>query len=156
MKGLELCRLYYEEVGAPELKARFPELMFRAAVGLSGQGSDCLGFDDEFSRDHDYGPGFLIWLSDEDCKLYGARLQAAYDALPREFRGFERKPTHTGAQRVGVMSTSSFYSYFTSKFICGINNLLYTVYIRCKCRNDDSCIFVFIKKIIEYMPYRTL
>lgn len=57
MKGLELCRLYYEEVGAPELKARFPELMSRAAVGLSGQGSDCLGFDDEFSRDHDYGPG---------------------------------------------------------------------------------------------------
>ena len=112
MKGLELCRLYYEEVGAPELKARFPELMSRAAVGLSGQGSDCLGFDDEFSRDHDYGPGFLIWLSDEDCELYGARLQAAYDALPREFRGFERKPTHTGAQRVGVMSTSSFYSYY--------------------------------------------
>ena len=55
--------------GAPELKARFPELMSRAAVGLSGQGSDCLGFDDEFSRDHDYGPGFLIWLSDEDCEL---------------------------------------------------------------------------------------
>ena len=51
---------------------------------------------------------------------------------------------------------SSFYSYFTSKFICSINNLLYTVYIRCKCRNDDSCIFVFIKKIIEYMSYRTL
>ncbi len=76
MKGLELCRLYYDEVGAPELKARFPELMRRAAVGLSGQGSDCLGFDDELSRDHDFGPGFLIWLSDEDYERYGAELQA--------------------------------------------------------------------------------
>ena len=42
MKGLELCRLYYEQVGAPALKERFPEVMSRAAVGLSGQGSDCL------------------------------------------------------------------------------------------------------------------
>ena len=66
MKGLELCRLYYEEVGAPALKAAFPELMGRAAAGLAGQGSDCLGFDDEYSRDHDFGPGFLVWLTDAD------------------------------------------------------------------------------------------
>ena len=112
MKGLELCRLYYEEVGAPALKSAFPELMSRAAVGLSGQGSDCLGFDDELSRDHDFGPGFIVWLTDADFERYGAELQRAYDALPRSFHGFERKPTHTGAQRVGVMSTSGFYSYY--------------------------------------------
>ena len=112
MKGLELCRLYYDEVGAPLLKARYPELMARAAAGLSGQGSDCLGLDDEISRDHDFGPGFILWLTDSDFEKYGAELQAAYDSLPREFRGFERKPTHTGAQRVGVMSTSSFYNYY--------------------------------------------
>lgn len=47
MKGLELCRSYYEEVGAPALRERFPELMPRAAAGLCGQGSDCLGLDDE-------------------------------------------------------------------------------------------------------------
>ena len=80
MKGLELCRLYYEEVGAPALKAAFPELMGRAAAGLAGQGSDCLGFDDEYSRDHDFGPGFLVWLTDADFEEYGAALQAAYEA----------------------------------------------------------------------------
>ena len=112
LKGLELCRLYYEEVGAPALKERFPELMGRAAAGLAGQGSDCLGFDDEYSRDHDFGPGFLVWLTDGDYDKYGAELQAAYDSLPREYRGYARKPTHTGAQRVGVMRTTDFYNYY--------------------------------------------
>ena len=112
MKGLELCREYYFEVGAPALKAAFPELMSRAAAGLSGQGSDCLGFDDELSRDHDYGPGFLIWLTDADYEAHGAELQQAYDALPREYKGFTRKPTATGSQRVGVMRTTDFYNYF--------------------------------------------
>ena len=86
--------------------------MGRAAAGLSGQGSDCLGLDDEISRDHDFGPGFCLWLSDEDFEKYGAELQKAYDALPKSYMGFERKPTHTGAQRVGVMRTSDFYRYY--------------------------------------------
>ena len=112
MKGLELCKSYYENIGAPELKRLFPEVMSRAAAGLSGQGSDCLGLDDEISRDHDFGPGFCLWLSDEDFEKYGAELQKAYDALPRSYMGFERKQTHTGAQRVGVMRTSDFYRYY--------------------------------------------
>ena len=77
MKGLELCKSYYENIGAPELKRLFPEAMSRAAAGLSGQGSDCLGLDDEISRDHDFGPGFCLWLSDEDCEKFGAELQKA-------------------------------------------------------------------------------
>lgn len=112
MKGLELCKSYYENIGAPELKRLFPEVMGRAAAGLSGQGSDCLGLDDEISRDHDFGPGFCLWLSDEDFEKYGAELQKAYDALPKSYMGFERKPTQTGAQRVGVMRTSDFYRYY--------------------------------------------
>lgn len=66
MKGLELCKSYYENIGKPELFRIFPEVMGRAAAGLSGQGSDCLGLDDEFSRDHDFGPGFILWLTDAD------------------------------------------------------------------------------------------
>ena len=112
MKGLELCKSYYENIGKPELFRIFPEVMGRAAAGLSGQGSDCLGLDDEFSRDHDFGPGFILWLTDADYEKFGAALQAAYDELPKQYLGFERRPTHTGAQRVGVMRTSDFYRYY--------------------------------------------
>lgn len=112
MKGLELCKSYYENIGKPELFRIFPEVMGRAAAGLSGQGSDCLGLDDEFSRDHDFGPGFILWLTDADYEKFGAALQAAYDKLPKQYLGFERRPTHTGAQRVGVMRTSDFYRYY--------------------------------------------
>ena len=112
MKGLELCKSYYYNVGKPELSRRFPEVMSRAAAGLSGQGSDCLGLDDEYSRDHDFGPGFCLWLSDADFEEYGAAMQAAYDALPKEYMGFTRRDTRTGAQRVGVMRTTDFYRYY--------------------------------------------
>ena len=112
MKGLELCKSYYENIGKPELFRIFPEVMGRAAAGLSGQGSDCLGLDDEFSRDHDFGPGFILWLTDADYEKFGAALQAAYDELPKQYLGFERRPPHTGAQRVGVMRTSDFYRYY--------------------------------------------
>ena len=38
LKGLELSRRFYFEVGAPVLKARFPEVMSRAAsMAQSGQ-----------------------------------------------------------------------------------------------------------------------
>ncbi len=112
LKGLELSRRFYFECGAPALKARFPEVMSRAAAGLSGQGSECLGLDDEISRDHDFGPGFCIWLSDEDYDRYGEELQAAYRELPREFLGFTRLDSGKGAQRTGVMRTSDFYRYY--------------------------------------------
>lgn len=112
MKGLELCRLYYDEIGAPALKAAFPDAMSRAAAGLSGQGSDCLGLDDGISQDHDFGPGFLVWLTDADFERYGAQMQRLYDSLPRSFRGYERRPTRTGAQRVGIMRTADFFNYY--------------------------------------------
>ena len=49
MQGLELAKRYYEEVGRPMLERDFPELLPRLAAGLVGEGSECLGFDDELS-----------------------------------------------------------------------------------------------------------
>ena len=113
MKGLELSRAYYEEIGQPMLKELFPGLYPRAAAGLAGEGSECYGWDDELSRDHDFGPGFSIWLSDEDYLKYGKDLQRAYDALPKDFGGFPARNTSgRGDGRVGVMPLRAFYARY--------------------------------------------
>ncbi|OUO94054.1 DUF4037 domain-containing protein [Cloacibacillus sp. An23] len=113
MKGLELCREFYARCARDAIKARFGERAGRIAAGLAGEGSECLGFDDEISRDHDFGPGFCLWLSDEDFAEFGAELRSFYDGLPAEFMGFRRNSTPQGAARVGVMRIGDFYARFT-------------------------------------------
>ena len=66
MKGLEIAKAFYKEYGEPMLRDRFPSLIPYLAVGLMGRGSECFGFDDEVSRDHDFEPGFCIFLPGED------------------------------------------------------------------------------------------
>lgn len=85
MKGMELAREYYEELGRPMLKGQFGELLERMAVGFAGAGSECLGLDDEISQDHDWGPAFCIWMTPEDYRNHGGSIQNAYDALPKMF-----------------------------------------------------------------------
>ena len=89
---------------------RFPEVSGRAAAGLVGEGSECFGFDDEYSRDHDWGPRFVIWVTDEDYRTFGEDLTAWYAALPKEFTGY-RKETESpeGLTREGIMTCGSFY-----------------------------------------------
>jgi hypothetical protein len=113
MKGLELSREYYRQVGRPALQKEFPSLWGRIAAGLTGEGSECFGFDDALSRDHDFGPAFCIWLSKEDYLSQGEELQQAYDRLPFEFEGFfARKPTQYAGKRVGVFEIGDFYRNF--------------------------------------------
>ena len=111
MKGLELARKYYE-VHINKLLQSVPEARGRIAVGLVGEGSQCFGYDDKISQDHDFGPGFCIWLTDADFASFGAKLQKAYDALPDEFEGFSRKDFIT-RDRLRIMTISDFYSRFT-------------------------------------------
>lgn len=110
LKGLELCRKYYEEVGAPMIHEQFPKYESRIAVGLVGEGSDCFGFDDDASRDHDWGPGFCMWVDDVTYEAIGIQLQAAYDRLPSEYMGYRRRTTREAEGRVGVIRVREFYS----------------------------------------------
>lgn len=110
MKGLELARRYYEEVGKPAILRDVPKAASGIAAGLVGHGSECYGFDDELSRDHDFGPAFCIWLTDEDYAQYGEALQKCYASLPSEFGGFPaRHISAQGGGRVGVLRISDFY-----------------------------------------------
>lgn len=113
MKGLELSRQYYEAYGRQMIREKFEAYEERIAVGLVGQGSECFGFDDEYSRDHDFGPSFCMWLTEEDYQKIGAALETEYEKLPKTFMGFEgRRLSSQGGGRVGVLETGSFYQTF--------------------------------------------
>lgn len=111
MKGLELSERYYHEFGAPMLESRFPELLPEIAAGLLGSGSEVLGFDDGSSRDHDFEPGFCIFLPEEErvSRRSAFLLERAYAALPKEYLGFSRGfLSPVGGNRHGVMRLSDF------------------------------------------------
>lgn len=114
MKGLELSRLYYEQLGRPAMEDRFPELLPQMAFGLAGEGSECFSFDDELSQDHDWGPGFCVWLDRPDYEEFGAQIQAVYDALPGEWADHSaRRGTPEGRGRVGVLCIQDWYARYT-------------------------------------------
>ena len=116
MKGLELARRFWLEQGRPLIEQNAPEALERIAVGLVGEGSECWGFDDETSRDHDWGPGFCIWLTEADDARFGETLARLYAALPEEYLGFRRlRVLPQTANRVGVMTVQSFYTRYLGR-----------------------------------------
>ncbi len=118
--GMQLAKSYWQTYGKPLLdQPKFAKYKNRIAAGLVGHGSECYGFDDEISRDHDFGPGFCLWLTDEDYAKIGEDLQAAYDSLPQEYAGFgsreetPRAKSCEESKRVGVFSISEFFENIT-------------------------------------------
>ena len=113
MKGMELARSYYREYG-DQIRQRFPQYTNRMAFGLVGEGSECYGYDDEISRDHDFGPGFCIWITRDTARAIGSELEQAYLALPGSFQGFTRMETPEAAGRLGVHAIDRFYMRYTN------------------------------------------
>ena len=107
--GLELCESFYKEYGIPMIRTKFPAYEGMIAAGLVGEGSECFGFDDEVSRDHDFGPGFCLWLTDQVYDEIGEALQEEYDKLPDTYMGVTRVETHEARKSVGVFRIGEFY-----------------------------------------------
>lgn len=112
MKGLELCKAYFYEVCYPVLEREFKIYLPRMAAGLIGEGSECYGFDDVLSQDHDFGPAFQIFIPKEDMPIYGEQLKVRFSRLPKKFKGFERKEEEYGQGRTGVFAIEDFYKKF--------------------------------------------
>lgn len=112
MKGLELSEKYYYEFGAPMIHSEFPDIESIIAIGLIGSGSECFGFDDEISTDHDFEPGFCMFIPDENIidRKTAFRLEKAYSSLPKEFMGYKRQALNpVGGKRNGVIRIGDFF-----------------------------------------------
>ncbi len=112
MKGLELAEKFYNECGKPMLYEQFGDVLPYLAAGLIGSGSECLGYDDELSEDHDFEPGFIIFLPPENIvdRKTAFLLERAYAKLPKEFMGYRRSQlSPVGGNRHGVIRTEDFF-----------------------------------------------
>ena len=111
MRGIELARAYWEAFGREMLEKDFPAMAEKIAVGLCGSGSECLGYDDEISRDHDFEPGFCLFLPGEEevDRREAFRLERAYAKLPQTFEGISRsRMSPVGGNRHGVIRRTDF------------------------------------------------
>ena len=99
--GLKLSRLFFRDAVRPILDHVAPDLKY--AAGLIGSGSEVLGFDDEMSSDHHWGPRVMIFLNDVEER---ERLVAVLrDELPTQFLGYstnfsEPDPNDNNVQRL--------------------------------------------------------
>lgn len=109
-QGLSLVEQYFTDVALPLLEKDFSEYMPYLAAGLVGPGSECWGFDDAFSRDHDWGPQFCLWVSSSISKEALSALHAWYKNLPVDFDGMPSSNMQApDLFRYGVIKVADFF-----------------------------------------------
>ena len=110
MQGLELSKQFFERFGKPMLETEFADILPQLAVGLCGSGSECFGYDDEVSRDHDFEAGFCIFVPEALERKREFQLERAYAKLPNEFMGVKKSLfSPVGGNRHGVIHTATFF-----------------------------------------------
>jgi len=163
MKGIELARAYWETFGIPMIREQFPEYEEIIAAALTGSGSECYGFDDEVSLDHDFEPGFCLFIPGEEIvdRRTAFQLERAYAKLPAEFEGFRRqKMNPVGGQRHGVFRIDE---YFTEKIGCPAEELTAERWLRLpdyalaeavngEVFRDDAGLLTDCRRILREMP----
>ncbi len=158
-------RRFYDEQVASMIYERFPEYESRIAVGIAGEGSDCFGYDDEISRDHDFGTGVCLWLTDGDMERIGEELARAYDELVEsKDRSFY---TERLKERRGVMTIHDYFSNIL-RIDCDTDNCIMTeeqwlnldhsclaTAVNGEIFRDDPALFTRFRRLLKaYYPER--
>lgn len=111
MKLFELSKQYfndYKEFIFENIKDS--SIIDSLAFGIVGEGSECLKYDDDISRDHDLNFGFCIFIPDDFDEKLRFKLSRIYSKLPKEYKGY-KKPLigPAGTNRRGVFRIGDFY-----------------------------------------------
>lgn len=109
MRGLERSKQFYLTTILPDLKAEFPSFYDQIAIGKIGKGSDCYGFDDEVSEDHDFSLGCQFYLTQAQDLEFGFKLTRFYSQFEKNkgARSFYKE------RREGVFSIAEILSQLT-------------------------------------------
>src|SRR4030095_4537941 len=102
--GLDKSRSLFECAVSPIIERVAPGLKYAAA--LIGSGSEVLGFDDEMSSDHHWGPRVMLFLNEDDyANQCGPIDKALREQLPPIFLGYstnfsEPDPSDNNVQKL--------------------------------------------------------
>jgi hypothetical protein len=95
----------YHDCIKPIIEKFIPEISQKYAAGLIGPCSDVLGNDDEYSRDHVWGPRIFLFLPDDDHMKYAFVIDNTLNhKLPLDFIGF---PTRFEMSDIGSIPSKS-------------------------------------------------
>ena len=153
--NMDRSKAFYESAGKAMIEKHFSQYAGRIAVGLVGEGSDCFGFDDEISSDHDYAPGFCMWLTEKDYQEIGAKLQKEYDKLTSsEGRlGYRRGVFSINQFYNGIMEISGDYENTLSVDYEACKEHLLATASNGQVFKDDLGVFTKIRnQILKYYP----
>ena len=103
-KGGDVAHSFFDGWGLPFLLDDSPDLVERVAAVICG-GSQCLGNDDELSRDHGWGPHFTLILTGEDMRRRGRGLCTRINrAAPRNWDGYELRGNRSVSVKVASIN----------------------------------------------------
>jgi uncharacterized protein DUF4037 len=102
---IDLSRDFFEEIVRPILAKEFPEDTAQTAFGIFGYGSEVLGMDDDYSRDHHWGIRINALMPDSLYQAHQEEIMQRVGAqMPAMWRGH---PLREGFTRGGGLEIAS-------------------------------------------------
>ena len=94
---IDISRAFFQEIVKPVLEREFPEETAQTAFGVFGYGSEVLGMDDDYSRDHHWGIRINALVPDELFRTRRDALnQVVRSSLPASYRGHSLREGFSG------------------------------------------------------------
>lgn len=113
LTGLEISQQFIVDELLPILQRSLPAAYDRLAVAVVGTGSDVLGWDDEISRDHHWGPrANVMYLREEAAQLRPQVQQVLTTQLPATYQGFEVRVNIGNLTGVCSTAVEDFFARF--------------------------------------------